>query len=76
MSDYNALMVERPPGWQATATRLTDYFDRTAFDAWAAMTSDAPIGVCAGRTIDVPSPPDRWMVPVVATASARINLIC
>lgn len=44
-----------PPGWHATRTRLTDYFDRTAFDAWAAMTSDAPVSriratVRAGRS--------------------------
>ena len=44
----------QPPGWQATRARLTDYFDRTAFDAWAAMTSDAPVSkiratVRAGR---------------------------
>lgn len=42
-------------GWQAKRARLTDYFDRTAFDAWAAMTSDAPVSkiratVRAGRT--------------------------
>ncbi|KPF68440.1 SAM-dependent methyltransferase [alpha proteobacterium AAP81b] len=41
-------------GWQATRTRLEDYFDRTAFDAWAALTSDAPVSkiratVRAGR---------------------------
>jgi magnesium-protoporphyrin O-methyltransferase len=61
MSQLDALMVDspdpgrHPPGWHATRTRLTDYFDRTAFDAWAAMTSDAPVSkiratVRAGRT--------------------------
>ncbi len=43
------------PGWHATRVRLEDYFDRTAFDAWAALTSDAPVSgirekVRAGRT--------------------------
>ena len=43
------------PGWDATRVRLEDYFDRTAFDAWAALTSDAPVSkiratVRAGRT--------------------------
>ena len=42
------------PGWDATRVRLEDYFDRTAFDAWAALTSDAPVSkirqtVRAGR---------------------------
>jgi magnesium-protoporphyrin O-methyltransferase len=42
------------PGWDATRHRLEDYFDRTAFDAWAALTSDAPVSkiratVRAGR---------------------------
>ena len=41
-------------GWDATRVRLEDYFDRTAFDAWAALTSDAPVSkiratVRAGR---------------------------
>jgi magnesium-protoporphyrin O-methyltransferase len=40
--------------WHATRVRLEDYFDRTAFDAWAALTSDAPVSkiratVRAGR---------------------------
>ena len=43
------------PGWDATRVRLEDYFDRTAFDAWAALTSEAPVSkiratVRAGRT--------------------------
>jgi magnesium-protoporphyrin O-methyltransferase len=43
------------PGWDATRVRLEDYFDRTAFDAWTALTSDAPVSkiratVRAGRT--------------------------
>jgi magnesium-protoporphyrin O-methyltransferase len=55
MNAGNALTIEQPPGWHTTRARLTDYFDRTAFDAWAAMTSDAPVSkiratVRAGRT--------------------------
>lgn len=47
-------MTDATPGWDATRVRLTDYFDRTAFDAWAALTSDAPVSkiratVRAGR---------------------------
>ncbi len=43
-----------PADWDATRVRLEDYFDRTAFDAWAALTSDAPVSriratVRAGR---------------------------
>jgi len=55
MSGNSALTIDNhPPGWHATRTRLTNYFDRTAFDAWAAMTSDAPVSriratVRAGR---------------------------
>lgn len=42
------------PGWAAKRARLETYFDRTAFDAWAALTSDAPVSkiratVRAGR---------------------------
>jgi len=41
-------------GWDAKRRRLEDYFDRTALDAWAALTSDAPVSkiratVRAGR---------------------------
>ncbi len=41
-------------GWDAKRGRLEEYFDRTAFDAWAALTSDAPVSkiratVRAGR---------------------------
>jgi magnesium-protoporphyrin O-methyltransferase len=41
-------------GWDAKRRRLEDYFDRTAFDAWTALTSDAPVSriratVRAGR---------------------------
>ena len=41
-------------GWDAKRARLETYFDRTALDAWAAMTSDAPVSkiratVRAGR---------------------------
>ncbi len=35
--------LAEPHGWDATRVRLEDYFDRTAFDAWAALTSDAPV---------------------------------
>jgi magnesium-protoporphyrin O-methyltransferase len=55
MIGNSVLTIENhPPGWHATRARLTDYFDRTAFDAWAAMTSDAPVSkiratVRAGR---------------------------
>ncbi len=42
------------PGWDAKRVRLEEYFDRTAFDAWTALTSDAPVSkiratVRAGR---------------------------
>ncbi|WP_439533294.1 magnesium protoporphyrin IX methyltransferase [Polymorphobacter sp.] len=42
------------PGWENKRARLETYFDRTAFAAWAAMTSDAPVSkiratVRAGR---------------------------
>jgi magnesium-protoporphyrin O-methyltransferase len=42
------------PGWADKRTRLETYFDRTAFQAWAALTSDAPVSkiratVRAGR---------------------------
>lgn len=42
-------------GWDAKRGRLEAYFDRTAFDAWTALTSDAPVSkiratVRAGRT--------------------------
>ena len=52
MSDTAASTMT--PGWDATRVRLEDYFDRTAFDAWAALTSDAPVSgirekVRAGR---------------------------
>ena len=52
MSDAAASPVVN--GWDATRVRLKDYFDRTAFDAWAALTSDAPVSkiratVRAGR---------------------------
>jgi magnesium-protoporphyrin O-methyltransferase len=56
MIGSTALMTDmHPPGWHATRTRLADYFDRTAYDAWAAMTSDAPVSkiratVRAGRS--------------------------
>ncbi len=31
------------PTYEATKARLREYFDRTAFDAWARLTSDAPV---------------------------------
>ena len=42
-------------GWDAKRAKLETYFDRTALDAWAALTSDAPVSkiratVRAGRT--------------------------
>jgi magnesium-protoporphyrin O-methyltransferase len=55
MSEIRILSADNnPSGWQVTRARLTDYFDRTAFEAWAAMTSDAPVSkiratVRAGR---------------------------
>ncbi len=56
MSEASASTVTTPAvhGWDATRVRLEDYFDRTAFDAWAALTSDAPVSkiratVRAGR---------------------------
>jgi magnesium-protoporphyrin O-methyltransferase len=55
MSETAASTIATPaPGWDATRVRLEDYFDRTAFDAWAALTSDAPVSkiratVRAGR---------------------------
>lgn len=54
MSEAQASMATAGPGWDATRVRLEDYFDRTAFEAWAALTSDAPVSriratVRAGR---------------------------
>lgn len=51
MSNDAAAAVE---GWDAKRARLETYFDRTAFDAWAALTTDAPVSriratVRAGR---------------------------
>lgn len=51
VSENTAPAVE---GWEAKRARLETYFDRTAFDAWAALTSDAPVSkiratVRAGR---------------------------
>ena len=54
----NAILPKQAPkqaaGWEAKRARLEQYFDRTALDAWAAMTSDAPVSkiratVRAGR---------------------------
>ncbi|MFZ4688950.1 MAG: magnesium protoporphyrin IX methyltransferase [Polymorphobacter sp.] len=52
MSKTNASALQS--GWDAKRGRLEEYFDRTAFDAWAALTSDAPVSkiratVRAGR---------------------------
>ncbi len=53
MNETTALTASS--GWDATRVRLEHYFDRTAFDAWAALTSDAPVSgirekVRAGRS--------------------------
>ncbi len=50
----NAGASEMGHGWHTTRGRLEDYFDRTAFNAWVALTSDAPVSgiratVRAGR---------------------------
>jgi magnesium-protoporphyrin O-methyltransferase len=50
----NARLPKQASGWDAKRARLEQYFDRTALDAWAAMTSDAPVSkiratVRAGR---------------------------
>lgn len=52
MSDAAAL--PRADAWGRTRGRLEEYFDRTALDAWAALTSDTPVSriratVRAGR---------------------------
>jgi len=49
-----AVMPEVAKGWDVKRGRLETYFDRTAFQAWAALTSDAPVSkiratVRAGR---------------------------
>ena len=55
VDDASVMTTPNPtPGWTSTRTRLEDYFDRTAFDAWTALTSDAPVSkiratVRAGR---------------------------
>ncbi|WP_310497130.1 magnesium protoporphyrin IX methyltransferase [Sandarakinorhabdus sp.] len=51
----NAHSPKQTAGWEAKRSRLEQYFDRTALDAWAAMTSDTPVSriratVRAGRT--------------------------
>jgi magnesium-protoporphyrin O-methyltransferase len=50
----NAHTPKHAPGWETKRAKLEHYFDRTALDAWAAMTSDAPVSkiratVRAGR---------------------------
>lgn len=50
----NAHNPKHASGWDAKRAKLEHYFDRTALDAWAAMTSDAPVSkiratVRAGR---------------------------
>ena len=50
----NAHTLKQAAGWDAKRARLETYFDRTALDAWAAMTSDVPVSkiratVRAGR---------------------------
>lgn len=52
MSEAHAL--PRTDAWDRTKGRLEEYFDRTALDAWTALTSDAPVSriratVRAGR---------------------------
>ena len=49
-----ASLAPASPSWDAYRGRLETYFDRTALDAWAALTSDAPVSriratVRAGR---------------------------
>ena len=51
----NAHNPKHASGWDAKRAKLEHYFDRTALDAWAAMTSDAPVSkiratVRAGRS--------------------------
>ena len=50
----NAHLPKQAAGWDAKRAKLETYFDRTALDAWAAMTSEAPVSkiratVRAGR---------------------------
>ena len=50
----NAHTPKQAAGWDAKRAKLETYFDRTALDAWTAMTSDAPVSkiratVRAGR---------------------------
>jgi magnesium-protoporphyrin O-methyltransferase len=50
----NAHTPKQAAGWDAKRSKLETYFDRTALDAWAAMTSEAPVSkiratVRAGR---------------------------
>ena len=50
----NAHTPKQAASWEAKRAKLETYFDRTALDAWAAMTSDAPVSkiratVRAGR---------------------------
>ncbi len=50
----STMTIKPASGWDVTRARLETYFDRTAFDAWAALTSDAPVSkiratVRAGR---------------------------
>ena len=50
----NAHTPKQAAGWDAKRAKLETYFDRTALDAWAAITSEAPVSkiratVRAGR---------------------------
>lgn len=50
----SASALPRPDPWVTTKGRLEEYFDRTAIDAWTALTSDVPVSrvratVRAGR---------------------------
>jgi len=53
MTDLHS-MTDQPSSWDRRRGELEEYFDRTAVDAWARITSDAPVGriratVRAGR---------------------------
>lgn len=57
MTDLHTMSPSEPPttsSWEVRRGELEEYFDRTAVDAWARITSDAPLGriratVRAGR---------------------------
>ncbi len=39
----DARTLQRPDAWNRTKGKLEEYFDRTALEAWTALTSDAPV---------------------------------